>query len=127
MVGKRTTDVLTLMDFITSESEYRNVPVEVNATGIATVAAMHAALFCNAITQLNLYGGIQTYKTILENPVEKDWYSYVINDVLKYYDLPDLIKLIGENKFQLINSSAGNFCNNTFGTSHRLFALSGIF
>lgn len=104
MVGIRTANVLTLMDFIASVTAYKNVPIEINATGITTIAAMHAALFYNSISQLNLYGGIKTYKTILENPVEKNWYSYVINDVLKYYDLPDLVQLIGKDKFHFINN-----------------------
>jgi len=104
MIGIRTAGVLTLMDFIASVPEYKNVAVEINATGISTIASIHAALFCNQITQLNLYGGIKTYKTILENPIEKNWYSYVINEVLKYYDLPDLVQLIGKDKFHFINN-----------------------
>jgi hypothetical protein len=103
MVGIRTAGIITLMDFINSKPGYKNIPVEVNATGIATIAAIHAALFCNQINQLNLYGGISTYKTILENPIEKDWYSYVTDDVLKYYDLPDLIQMIGKDKFHFID------------------------
>ena len=103
MVGIRTADVLTLMDFINSVSQYKDVAVEINATGISTIAAMHAAFFCNQISQLNLYKGISTYKTILEHPIEKNWYSYVIDNVLKYYDLPDLIQLVGKVKFHFIN------------------------
>ena len=104
MVGIRTAGVLTVMDFIESVPDYKKVAVEINATGISTIAAMHAALFCNQITQLNLYDGIKTYKTILENPIEKNWYSYVTNDVLKYYDLPDLVQLVGKDKFHFINN-----------------------
>ena len=103
MVGIRTSEVLTLMDFINSVSQYKNIAVEINAAGISTIAAMHAALFCNQINQLNLYKGISTYKTILEDPIDKDWYSYVIDNVLKYYDLPDLIQMIGKDKFHFIN------------------------
>jgi dienelactone hydrolase len=103
MVGIRTADILTLMDFIATVPDFKNVPVEINATGVTTIAAIHATLFSNHINQLNLYNGIKTYKTILENSVEKNWYSYVLNGVLKYYDIPDLIKIIGENKIHFIN------------------------
>jgi cephalosporin-C deacetylase-like acetyl esterase len=102
MVGIRTADIITLMDFINSKPGYKNVPVEINATGSTTIAAMHAALFNQTINDLNLYYGITTFKTILENPVEKNWYSCIINDVLKYYDLPDLVSLIGTNKVHFI-------------------------
>jgi dienelactone hydrolase len=103
MVGIRTADILTLMDFIATVPDFKNVPVEINAKGVATIAAIHATLFSNHINQLNLYNGIKTYKTILKNSVEKNWYSYVLNGVLKYYDIPDLIKIIGENKIHFIN------------------------
>jgi len=103
MVGIRTEDILALLDFIVSVPEYKNVAVEINATGISTIAAIHAALFCSQITQLNLYDGISSYKTILEDPTEKNWYSYVTEGVLKYYDLPDLIQIIGKDKFHFIN------------------------
>jgi len=103
LVGIRAADILTLMDFIATVPDFKNVPVEINAKGVTTIAAIHAALFSNQINQLNLYNGIKTYKTILENSVEKNWYSYVLNGVLKYYDVPDLIKIIGENKIHFIN------------------------
>ena len=103
LVGIRTANILTLMDFIATIQDFKNVPVEINAKGVTTIAAIHAALFSNHIYQLNLYNGIKTYKTILENSVEKNWYSYVLNGVLKYYDVPDLIKNIGENKIHFIN------------------------
>ena len=108
MVGVRTSDILTLMEFINSVPAYKNIPVEVNATGFVTVAAIHAALFSSRIDELNLCNGIETYKAILENPVEKNWYSYVINEVLKYYDLPDLVKIIGKYKFQFRNDRTDN-------------------
>ena len=103
MVGIRTANILTLLDYIAAVPGFKNVPIEINANGKVTISAIHAALFNNSINKLNLYNGIQTYKAILENPVEKNWYSYVVNGVLKYYDLPDLIKLVGENKIQFIN------------------------
>ena len=83
LVGIRAADILTLMDFIATVPDFKNVPVEINAKGVTTIAAIHAALFSNQINQLNLYNGIKTYKTILENSVEKNWYSYVLNGVLK--------------------------------------------
>ena len=67
-----------------------------------TITALHVALFSNQIVTLNLYNGIKSYKEILENLIKKNWYSYIINDCLKYYDLPDLINLIGKNKVNLL-------------------------
>ena len=105
MVGIRTADILTVMDFIASVPEFKNIPVEINANGFVAVSALHAALFNQRISELKLYNTINSYKTVLENPVEKNWYSYVINDVLEYYDLPDLAQLIGRNKIYYLSKN----------------------
>ena len=38
IVGIRTAVIITLMDFIDSKPEYKDVPLEINATGITTIA-----------------------------------------------------------------------------------------
>ncbi len=102
MVGQRAAGILALMDFIASIPEYKNVPVEINATGIATLPALHAALLNDNIKSVKLFGGINSYKEILDHPLEKNWYSYVIPDVLEFYDIPDLVKLVGAERVKII-------------------------
>lgn len=77
-------------------------PLEVHASGPVAIAALHAALIDKRITQLYLYNTITSFNQILENPTGKNWYSYVIPNVLKYYDIPDLVKLIGEDKVRFV-------------------------
>jgi len=96
--GQRTEDIFSIMQFIAGIKNLSGKPVELNATGINTLPALYATLFSNGISQLNLYQSIKSYKEILERPVEKNWYSYVIPGVLKYYDIPDLVKMIGGAK-----------------------------
>jgi hypothetical protein len=48
------------------------------------------------IKHLALSGGIDSFYDILDKPMTKDGYSYVIPGVLPYYDLPDLRKALGE-------------------------------
>jgi hypothetical protein len=35
-----------------------------------------------------------SFKQILEQPLERNWYGYVIPDVLRHYDLTELVKLL---------------------------------
>ena len=98
MVAVRTSDILTLVDYIRSLPQYNHLPVILNATGITTIPALHAALFRPDIYRVNLFGGLTSYRTILNNAVQKNWYSDVINGVLQYYDLPDLRKMLGKEK-----------------------------
>jgi dienelactone hydrolase len=93
LVGQRTNDVLTILQFIQSNDELNKLPVELNATGIASLPALQASIFDKTVTQLNLFKSIHSFKEILSYSIEKNWYSWIIPGVLKYYDIPDLIEL----------------------------------
>jgi len=104
LVGQRTQDVRTVMDYVKKKNRLKNKPVEINATGTAAPAALYAAVFDPKISHLNLYHTIKSYNYIVRHPLMKDAFSYVVPDVLKYYDLPDLVKLVGPKKVTYINS-----------------------
>jgi hypothetical protein len=102
LVGERTNDVLSVLDYVASNKRLNGLPIELNASGCAAVPALHALLFNQTVAQLNLYGAIRSFKTILLDPTEKDWYSYIIPDVLLYYDIPDIVNLVGAQRVNFI-------------------------
>lgn len=98
IVGQRVTDIQTILDYIGADKQLSGLPIEVHASGWATVPALHAALLSGKVASLDFYNSIRSYKEVLNNPTGKDWYSYVIPSVLRYYDLPDLVQLFGTEK-----------------------------
>lgn len=92
LVGQRATDILTLIDRIKSTGSLAGLPVTLKASGIVTLPALHAALMEPSIQNLDLSGGIRSWKEVLDHPAYRDWYSYVIPGALQFYDLPDLVK-----------------------------------
>jgi len=94
LIGQRTNDILNLLQFIHQNEAFNQLPIEINASGITSLPVLHAALFDSSVTSISLYSSIHSFKDILEHPLEKNWYSWVIPDVLHYYDIHDLIKLI---------------------------------
>jgi hypothetical protein len=96
MPGQRLTDILTLFDFIKTDPKIGPLPLEMHASGIASLPAIHALLYNNMVEQLFIYNAPGSFKAILENPTEKNIYSNVIPGVLQFYDIPDLIKLTGK-------------------------------
>lgn len=93
IVGQRVREVLILLDFIESKNEFSNLAVQINASGAAGPVAIYAAIFRSEIQSLDIINSIQSYFDILNKPMEWDWYSYVVPNVLEYFDLPDLIEL----------------------------------
>ena len=98
LLGQRVEDVMTVMDFVRIQYPLKDKAVEINATGTAAPAVLHAAVFDHQISKLYLSHAITSYRYILEHPMMMDAYSYVLPNVLRYYDLPDLVQLVGRDK-----------------------------
>lgn len=92
LVGQRVYDLLTLVQFVKQDKLLSGQKVWLRTNGLLNVPAMHAAFLEPTIVQLDLYGGIPSYLSRLQNPLQKDGYSELIPDVLSYYDLPDLMQ-----------------------------------
>jgi dienelactone hydrolase len=98
IVGQRVTDIYTLLEYIETNNRLAGLPVELHASGWAAVPALHNAVLSGKINSLHLYNSIGSYKEILENPTGKNCYSYIVPNVLKYYDLPDLVQILETNQ-----------------------------
>ena len=93
--GQRVKDVETILEYIQMEPALKNLPVRLFASGTAAEAALHAAVLNKGrIQSLFLDHSILSFKQILEQPLERNWYGYVIPDVLRHYDLTELVKLL---------------------------------
>jgi hypothetical protein len=86
------------MDFIRSDAQLKAVPVEIDASGPDAEAALFAAALDSRIGRLSLSATVGSFLDILEHPLMKDQYSYVVPGALHYFDLPDLVTFIGPGK-----------------------------
>jgi hypothetical protein len=71
------------------------LPITVYCSGITSLSALHAAVIDERIKSLSVDNTIASFYDILNNPMQKDWYSYVIPGVLTQYDIPQLKKYLG--------------------------------
>jgi len=89
--GQRSRDIATVLDFIGADERLKGLPVEVKATGTAALSALHTAVMDSRISSLEVSNCISSFRDILNDPTRKDWYSYVIPNVLEHYDIPYLM------------------------------------
>ncbi len=94
LVGQRVEDIFTILDFIAENKQLSGAKIEVNTKGNIGVAALHAALFRTEVSTLQLYQCLESYQQILEQPLAKDRYGLVVNNILEYYDIPDMASWI---------------------------------
>ena len=102
LVGQRATDVLSVMGMINENQQLKGLPVELNASGSSALAVLHAMLLNNKAEKINIYEGIQSFKEMLSNSVQKNYYSYIVPGALNYYDIPNLVTLLGKQKIVYI-------------------------
>ena len=93
LMGQRVTDFLTLLDFCSQAEALKGHPVRVVADGVYAPVTLHAAFLDNRIGEASLFRSVKSWKSYLENPMQRDMYSNVLYGVLRYYDLPDLLRL----------------------------------
>ena len=98
LTGQRVTDLKATVQYFISKYENTNISISIKAKGIYGSIALYAGLFEPSIKSINILNAISSYYDLLENPLMKNAYSYVIPSVLKYYDLPDIIKWVGPKK-----------------------------
>jgi hypothetical protein len=98
VTGQRVTDLVSVIQFFTTGSEYKAKSVNINANGIYGPVAIFAGLFDKSIKSIQINNSINSYYRLLENPLTKDAYSYLLPAVLKYFDILDIIKWIGAEK-----------------------------
>ncbi|MDR0844913.1 MAG: acetylxylan esterase [Tannerella sp.] len=97
ILGQRVQDLLTILDFCSTQKELKGHSVQVRAEGIYGPAVVHAAFLDSRIASAEIGKSIRTWKTYLSDPMQHDMYSNVLYGVLNYYDLPDLIRLSGKS------------------------------
>jgi hypothetical protein len=101
--GQRTDDILTILQYTTGKPGMSGRPVKIIASGAAVQPALFAAALNQSIISVEASSTIKSYVEILERPMEKDWYSYVVPGILEYFDIPDLEKMRSDLKVRYKN------------------------
>lgn len=101
--GQRVEDIFTLLDYCKADPRLKNSVIEIKASGAAAETALFAAALDDRINKIQLDQTIHSFYDILQHPLMKDQYSYVVPNALQYFDLPDVVKFIGNEKVEYLN------------------------
>jgi hypothetical protein len=85
-------------------------PVDLRATGEATVPALHAAaLKPDTFAHVTLDGGVPTWQAVVETANPKDQLINTVHNALSFYDLDNLQALLPPEKLTVTNAVAPVF------------------
>lgn len=104
VVGQRVQDIETVIDYVNKNSELADQNIEIHASGFVGSPALHAAFMDGRIKHIYLSNTLHSYMGLLKNPTMKEEYAYVVPNSLKYYDLPDLVSIIGSKNVTYITN-----------------------
>jgi hypothetical protein len=90
--GMRVSDIQTIVQFVQSRYDSGNLNVSIKAWGTAVVPAIYYTYLNKHIQHVWLEGGIHSYRELMQYPLMKDAYSYIVPDVCNYFDLENLIE-----------------------------------
>lgn len=93
IMGQRVVDFISLLDFCSQDTTLKSHKIRVFADGVYGPVTIHAAFLDERISSATISRSLKSWKSYLENPVQRDMYSNVLYGVVKYYDLSDLVRL----------------------------------
>jgi hypothetical protein len=102
IVGFRTKEILTCTKFLMKRG-LRIPSIELIADGEVGVPALHAAFLNTELyTHINISNSLESWQDVIKSEKSFDQLVNIVNGALKYYDLPDLVKFLG-NKITIEN------------------------
>lgn len=103
MLGLRVEDALNAADFVAFYQKHRDKPRKVHlvAEGAAGIVALHAAaIHPELFTTVTVKGSPESWESLVKETRPSGQLDSVVHGVLRTYDLPDLAKLIGEERLK---------------------------
>lgn len=104
LTGLRAKDISRGVDLLASRPEVdagRLYGVGVEAGGIPL---LHAAVLDSRISKLALERTLASYQSIVDHRIHRNVFEHVIPGVLKYYDLPDLVRMMNQRQVRIVDA-----------------------
>jgi len=103
LVGMRVDDTLRTVDWLTSRPEVDRSSLTLYATGSLGMVALHAAALDERITHVVVERTLVSYRMALEAGLHKNLSEVLIPNVLKHYDVGDLLMAMHPRPVALVN------------------------
>jgi cephalosporin-C deacetylase-like acetyl esterase len=105
ILGMRVDDIIRAVDWLAARPDVDPSSITVYGKGAFGVALLHAAALDRRIAHLMLEDTPPSFRTIVDDPLHRNAPEIVVPGVLRYYDIPDLIKAIAPRQVTVTHSN----------------------
>jgi dienelactone hydrolase len=104
LVGQRTTDILALVQALSSYPAFADRKLRIAAQGKLTVPVVFAAALAPRVDSLYLEGGLVSYRSIVDTEAYSYSFANFVPGVLRHTDLPEVIASLAPRGVTLAGS-----------------------
>ena len=105
IVGMRVDDTIRAIDWLVARADVDPASVTVYGTGAQGMVALHAAALDPRITRVVAERALVSYRSALDAGLHRNLSEVLIPDVLRHYDVPDLLTAIHPRRVTLVNAA----------------------
>ena len=102
MMGQRVEEVLAALDVLAEHNKVDTDEIEAIGIGKAGPVVLHAAALDDRVSEVTVKGSVNSWIDIVREPLAKDILDHIVPSVLKYYDLPDLVRVIAPRPVNIV-------------------------
>jgi cephalosporin-C deacetylase-like acetyl esterase len=95
LLGLRVDDVIAAVNFTSGSTTVDPNQISAQASGHLGLVLLHAAVLDSRIKHITIDHTLESYKSLLETPMPINAPEDILPGVLRHYDIPDLIRVLG--------------------------------
>jgi hypothetical protein len=122
LVGLRADDVLRAVDYLARRTDVDPIHISAAASGHLGLVLLHAGVLDRRIRHIDVDHVLTSYRSLIDAPLPTGAPEDVIPGVLLHYDIPDLVRALGD---RLRESAPLSGADDPSQDSNPLKAISG--
>jgi hypothetical protein len=95
LLGMRADDVIRAADFLAARPDVEPSQIAAVASGHLGLVLLHAAVLDSRLQHLSVDHTLSSYRSLLEAPLPIGAPEDILPGVLRHYDIPNLVQLLG--------------------------------
>jgi hypothetical protein len=105
LMGGRVRDISRAIDLLAARPDVDSARIFGAARGTAGPAMLHAAAIDSRLRGVAIERSLESYRSVVDHRLHRDIFEQIVPGVLRYYDLPDLAKMMAPRRLTIVDAA----------------------